>query len=240
MAKKSPKIEQPAHSPERSLAPEDFDVFYKQLAALRFPMDVAEVLEWRYVINHAVDDFVEPPLTPDYRQFRESLEAAVDSFSIDNKHHRERLVKILVMLREIHYAHSVRGRDAAAALRNNQSNNRRARTQSVYFGSFFLVAGIFSVILWLGGSEAQWFIKLLTGLCAYLTWDYFHSLPTLDREMSRLTQQLNEVLRKQIRSIDWKALIHKLSLLLGYKQISGVEVFQIDGDFAHNPQHTRH
>lgn len=240
MRKKSSKIQQSAQTPELSLAPEDFDVLYKKFAGLRFPMQVAEVLEWRYVINHAVDDFVLPPLTPDYRQFRESLETAVDSFSIDNKHQSDRLVKILVMLREIHYVHSVNGRDAAVALRNDQSNNRRARAQSVYLGSFFLVAGIFSAILWLGGNEAQWFIKAMTGLCVYLTWDYFHSLPTLDREMTRLTQQLNYVLRKQIKSIDWKMLIHKLSLLLGYKQISGVEVFPMDGDFAHSGQYTRH
>ena len=240
MAREPQQIQQSSKTPELSLAPEDFDVLYKRLTGLRFPMEVAEVLEWRYAINHAVDDFIEPPPLADYHQFRESLEAAVDSFSIENKRHRDRLLKILLMMREIHYVHSVRSRDAAVALRNDQTSNRRARTQSVYFGSFFLVASILSAILWVGGSEAPWFIKVMTGLCAYLAWDYFHSLPTLDREMTRLTQRLNEALRRQIKSIDWKMLIHKLSLLLGYKQIRGVEVFRMDGDFAHSGQYTRH
>jgi hypothetical protein len=54
---------------------------------------------------------------------------------------------------------------------------------------------------------------------------YFHSLPRLDREMEQHTLELNEVLRKRLDTLNWRTLIHKLSLLLGYKKIHGIEVF---------------
>ena len=224
-----------------SLTPQSFDTFYKTLAGLRFPMNVAEVLELRYLINHTVDDFTEPPLTPDYRQFRDTLQTAIDTFSIENRHHRERLVKILTMLREIHYVHTVNTRDASERLRLAQTANRKAHRQSIHFGLFFLVCAILGGIAWLGIPDWGWVAKIATVVCAYFAWDFFHSLPTLDREMKQLTRRLHNVFRRHIRSVDWKTLIHKLSLVLGYKQISGVEVFRMDGDSPYgNPHHTRH
>ena len=55
---------------------------------------------------------------------------------------------------------------------------------------------------------------------------YFHALPLLDREMERLTRDINDVLRKRVDTLNWRTLIHKLALLLGYKQIQGVDVFR--------------
>jgi len=34
------------------------------------------------------------------------------------------------------------------------------------------------------------------------------------------------VLRKRVDTLNWRTLIHKLALLLGYKQIQGVDVFR--------------
>ena len=43
---------------------------------------------------------------------------------------------------------------------------------------------------------------------------------------------LNLLLRQRVESINWRTLIHKLALLLGYKRIQGVEVFrQESADF---------
>lgn len=224
-----------------SLVPENFDAFYRTLMGLRFPINVAEVLDLRYLINHAVDEFTEPPLTPDYRQFREALQTAIDSFSIDNKHHSERLLKILTMMRQVHYMHSVKTRDASERLRRAQVDNRRAHQQSIYFGLVFLVSAFLGLAGWFGLPEPGWLLKAAAVACIYLTWDFFRSLPILNREMKRLTQELNAVLRGQIRSIHWKALIHKLALVLGYKQITGIEVFRMDDDLVHgNRRDTRY
>ena len=61
-----------------NLAPDSFHPFYVKFINLRFPMMVAHLLELRYLINHTVDGYTEPPLTPDYRQFRESLQGALE------------------------------------------------------------------------------------------------------------------------------------------------------------------
>jgi hypothetical protein len=211
-----------------SLAPQNFQSFYNRILGLRFPIDVAQVLEMRYLINHAVDRFHQPPLTPDYRQLREALQGAIDSFSIDKKHHRERLLKTLTMLRELHYIHSVNSRNAEVKMRGDLTDNRTARNRSMRYGLFCTVVTIVSSLLWLSLTETGWWIKLLTAASAYLAWDYFRSLSTLDREMEVLTLQLNDLLRRRVRSLNWKTLIHKLSLILGFKHVPGVEVFVMD------------
>lgn len=222
-----------------SLTPQNFQTFYNRIVGLRFPIDVAQVLELRFLINHAVDRYREPPRTPDYRQFREALQTAIDSFSIENKHHSERLLKTLAMLRELHYTHSINSRNTEIRLRTDLANNRAARTQSIRFGLFSVFTAVISAILWLSLTEAEWWIKLITAGSAYLAWDYFRSLSALDREMNLLTQQLNDVLRRRVQSLNWKTLIHKLSLILGFKHVPGVEVFRVDqsGDHTYSTQH---
>ena len=219
-----------------SLTPENFQQFYNKIIGLRFPLDVAQVLELRYLINHAVDNFYEPPLTPDYRHFREALQAAIDSFAIDSKRHSERLLKTMAMLRAMHYAHTVSSRNAEYKLREELADNRRARAQSVRYGLFWLFITILSGILWVALKEPGWVIKFFMVGSLYLSWDYFHSLPTLDREINSLGQQINDLLRRRVKSINWKTLIHKLSLLLGYKHITGIEVFRMDhsGDYTNS------
>ena len=105
----------------------------------------------------------------------------------------------------------------------------------------FLVGVTLGLGAWLGLHEPGWLIKIATAVCVYLTWDFFQSLLALNRDMKHLTRDLNDVLHRQIKAISWKALIHKLSLVLGYKQITGVEVFRMDGDLAYGDRHhTRH
>jgi hypothetical protein len=74
----------------------------------------------------------------------------------------------------------------------------------------------------------DWRIKALTGGFAVLAFSFFRGGAVMERETRRLTQQLNDVLRRRIHVIRWKTLIHKLALLLGYKRISGVEIFHSD------------
>ena len=73
-------------------------------------------------------------------------------------------------------------------------------------------------------------IAVVTLAAGYLAWDYFHSLPVLEREQKELNTELNNLLRVRVSNVDWKMLIHKLSLLMGFKKVSGIEVFNIEGD----------
>ncbi|HEY8431748.1 MAG TPA: hypothetical protein VIL20_25385, partial [Sandaracinaceae bacterium] len=50
------------------LTPDTFEPIYNTIIGLKFPVDVARVLELRYLINHAVDNYPEPAPTSDYRE----------------------------------------------------------------------------------------------------------------------------------------------------------------------------
>jgi len=131
-----------------NLTPDSLHAFYIKFINLRFPMKVEHLLELRYLINHSVDKYKEPPLTPDYRQFRESLQTAVDSF-IDNQRYSERMLKILSMLRDIHYTHSIRSRNEEARLRKALAANRKEHVRAVRYGLFFILVTVSFVIIWL-------------------------------------------------------------------------------------------
>ncbi len=215
-----------------NLTPSHFHTFYHSFMGLRFPLIVAEVLDLRYLINHAVDDFTEPPLTPDYRQFLESLEKALDSFGIENPRHRERLLKTLALIRELHVAHTLTSRDHEERLRLAMENNRLARRRALHAGVVYLLGALFSIGGWYLVDEAQWLVQVLTVLCGIESWRNFRALPRRDGDAQELHRQLNDVLRQRVNALNWKTLIHKLALVLGFKQIKGVEVFQMDADHS--------
>lgn len=202
--------------------------FYHTILALRFPIDVAHVLELRYLLNHAADAYVEPAPTADERQFHKALAAAIDSFGIKNTYHYERLIRILVMIQDLHAAHLRASRIAEISLRNALADIRDTRAKLVRHGLLSLLATIFAGMTWLASNDPGWTIQLLTLILAYLTWDCFRSLPSIDEQPEVLNPALNEVLRSRVESLNWKRLIHKLSLILGYKRIPGLEVFPID------------
>jgi hypothetical protein len=213
-----------------SLTPEQFHAFYTAFTTLRFPLDVAEVLDLRYLINHAVDEFTEPPLTPDYRQFRESLERALDSFNIDNARHHERMLKTLALMRELHVTHSLISRNTEDSLRAAIDHNRLTRRKTVRVGLAYLITGALSVAGWFTLPGVEWMVKLLTVLFALQSWSCFHRVPRIDAQAESLRQQLNDVLRQRVAALNWKTLIHKFALVLGFKQIDGVQVFLSNTD----------
>ena len=208
------------------LTTEGFPDFYARILALRFPISVAEVLELRDLINHSADVYEEPADIPQNREFRDSLESAIHSFGIENRHHCERLLGVLSMLRGMHYQHTIASRDAEQRLRRYQGENRTARAQSLRNGVIALIATAGAGLAWWVMANAGWPLQLFTLFSAVVALGYFHSLPLLERDMERVTGDLNEVLRKRVESLNWRTLIHKLALLLGYKKIEGVEVFR--------------
>lgn len=219
----------PAHNVSNlRVTSSDFPALYNALLSLRFPLQVSQVLELRFLINHAVDYYKQPPPTTENRSLEQALRAAIASFGVENERHRERLLKILSMIRDLHNTHLVDSRIAELSLRAALGDIRRARSQVVRHGLYSLIATIFAGLTWLGSVDPGWTIKLLTLGLAYMTWDSFHALPRLDDEPKFLTPALNEVLRLRVESVNWKRLIHKLTLILGYKQIPGIVVFRMD------------
>lgn len=221
-----------------TLTTRSFPDFYVRIAALRFPISVAEVLELRDLINHSADIYDEPPDAPQNREFRDSLENAIQSFGIENQHHCERLLRVLTMFRGMHYQHTIASRDSERRLRQRQADNRKTRRRNLRFGALALVAMIGGIAAWLTGMNNVWLAQAAALGSAMAALGYFHSLPRLDREMEQHTLELNEVLRKRVDTLNWRVLIHKLSLLLGYKKIHGIEVFA--PELAENSDKSRH
>ncbi len=211
---------------EYSLTAGTFPAFYNKITSIRFPIAVEEVLDLRSLINHTAESFEEPADSLQNREFQDSLLAAIHSFGIENRHHSERLVRLLTVVRGLHYQHVLDSRDAEQRLRTAQSDNRKARSCSVRYGTYALLVMAACAVGWFVMQQPGWPIRLLTLSFSILALDYFHSLPKLDRERDRYTKELNDVLRMRVDSLNWRTLIHKLSLILGYKQIKGIEVFR--------------
>jgi len=208
--------------------------FYRTLQSLRFPLQVEQVLDLRSTINLAIDTWQEPPLTRDHREFRERLERILEKADIDPRH-RERMLKLTALLRELHYEHSRQSSERELRLRDKRDENVYAQRQSRRVGVIWLLGGLTSALIWFFQAEAGWFVKLLTAGFAYLAFDYFHALPSLARRQEELRKELNDVLRVRIESIDWTALVHRLALVLGCKKEHGLEVFRLRTDSETDP-----
>lgn len=209
----------------RQLSANTFPTFYREVLRLRFPLEVAEVIEIRDTINHAAETFRAPRRSRRHRRFTRALGSIIDDVGIDSQHRTGKLVHILAMFRDLHYVNGFRSRHAELTLRQRQAANRNARRISKEYGFFALITATVFCLAWLGMSEPSWLIKAGAVILAYLSWDYFHSLTTLDREYESLAGKLDSVLRERIYIIDWDGLVHKLALILGYKRSEGVDVF---------------
>lgn len=214
-----------------TLTVESFPVFYKRITSMRFPIAVGEVLELRDLLNQSLEVFDQPADNPQSRDFKDSLLAAIHSFGIENDRHCKRLLNILAMVRDLHYYHSINSRDTDERLRRELAANREARAHSARYGLLSILATVVCGMAWIGVAEAALWLKLMTAGFAFFAWDYHHSLPSLDKEITKLTAELNDVLRNRVDTLNWKTLIHKIALILGFKQIRGVEVFR------RNPEH---
>ncbi len=208
--------------------------FHRALLTLRFPLLVEQVLDLRSAINLAVDSYIEQPLTRDHREFRDRLERVIEKAGIDSRH-RERLLKLTAMLRDLYYEHSRQSRDREQRLRDKLDENAFAQRQSRRIGVLWLLGSLTSGLIWIAQAEAGLFVKLLTAGFAYLAFDYFHSLPSLARRHEELRKDLNDLLRARVDSVDWSVTVHRLALVLGYKKESGLEVFRLRTDSETDP-----
>jgi hypothetical protein len=143
------------------------------------------------------------------------------------------MLKILSMLRDLHYTHSINSRNAETRLRESMAVNRAERDRCVRRGLVFILAAIACGIAGLAMKTSGSAVELAAAACGYVSWRYFHRLPGLDRQFEKLRLELNDVLRRRVRTLNWRTLIHKLALVLGYKRVPGVEVFHIESEHDH-------
>ncbi len=212
------------------LTPDSFPAFYFFLVSLRFPVPVSLVLDMRSVLHFTADVLPEPVGVPHYAAFRQALKRAVSSFGITEERHRERLLKVLVMLRGVHHAHTFQSRKAERHLRGLIEHQRRARQCCVRNTILAALSAAGCFLAWIAMPLPDWRIKLATAICALFALSFYRVIPAMDDEIVRLNQQLNDILRRRIQVLRWKTLIHKLALLLGYKRITGIEIFDPVGE----------
>ena len=210
--------------------PDCFYHLYRQLIGLRFPLDVAEILELRYLLNHAIDGAEIPQETRDWREFRDAREHDLDEIAVDKPAHRARMLRLLALVRELHYQHSIASRDMETSLRRALADNLKADRQSRRYGKVALFAALSAAVAWLGLNEPGWWVKIAAGVGFYLFCDYFYALSTLKRERALLGQSLDEVLTQRVSALNWKRLARNVALTLGYARNADVEAFLIDKD----------
>jgi hypothetical protein len=224
------------HLAKISASPESFSYFYKKLTGLRFPIDIAELLELRSLFNQTLDAMEEVPESRDFQHFRDARQAEIDTLKIEKKQHGQRLLKLLALIREFHFAHSLQSRDTENHLRKALADNHKARIRSIRYGQIAFIAALISALTWIAFSRG-WGMQILTIASVYLCGDYFYSLSILKRDEGELNQQLQELLQRRVKTLNWQVLTKNISLILGYAKISGVQTFLIDKE---NEQEERH
>jgi hypothetical protein len=198
---------------------------YRQIIGMRFPVEVADVLEIRASLNQAIDERDPKQVSNGLQQFNEAVYEAISQIGLKNERHIIRLTKLMSIFRDLHHSHNTRSRKHERSLRNQIKNNQEAKSRSIGYGLFTFVLVIVGLLSWMIAGNALWFIKAGIGLLAYMSFDYFMSLKTLKLEYDILNNELNMILRRRVQTIDWKSLLQKSAMLLGFKKISGVDVF---------------
>ncbi|HLQ25445.1 MAG TPA: hypothetical protein VK138_06125 [Acidiferrobacterales bacterium] len=224
------------HLAKISASPESFSYFYKKLIGLRFPIDVAEILELRSVFNQTLDAMEEVPESRDFRHFRDARQAEIDALKIEKKQHGQRLLKLLALIREFHFAHSLQSRDTENHLRKALADTHKACRRSIRYGQIAFIAALISALAGIAFNPG-WIMQILTIGLVYLSGDYFYSLSILKRDQVDIHRQLDELLKRRVKTLNWRVLTKNISLILGYAKISGVQAFLIDKE---NEQEERH
>ncbi len=218
-----------------AIAPELFPFFYRRLVSLRFPIDVGEILELRYLSHHLIDHAENDGLGREFGEFATARRSDMDVVGISKANHRERLAQLLLLVRDYHSAHAARSDSDEAKLRAEIERNHFAQRQSRHYaktaGSAALVAAASSFLL----SPPAILMQGLTIFLTYLSLDYFYSQSTLRREERLLSCELGEILRRRVRAVNWKAVVRQTGAILGYTRPLGGEAFRMDHEV--DPRH---
>lgn len=209
---------------------DSFPDFYRKFMCLRLPLDVAEVIDLRDVINQAAGEFTEPVPTEGHRRFVAGVRSEIDALGINRTDHRAKIIHILVMLRCLQQAHRATVRRTGRALCSGQRANRKARKLSIRYGIVLLLAAIVGLVAWLAIENVTWSVKAATVLLAYLAVDCFFSLTVLAQDYRRLTQAVEHLRGEEIRRFEWRILVKHVALILGYTHRFATEPFLVGAD----------
>lgn len=211
-----------------SIAPELFPFFYRRLVSLRFPIDVSEILELRYLSHHLIDHSENDGLGHEFGEFATARRRDMDAIGISKASHRERLGQLLLLVRGYHTAHAARSDAEEAKLRTDIERNHFAQRQSRHYaktaGVAAMVAAASSFLL----SPPAILTQGLTVFLTYLSLDYLYSQSALRREERILSRELGEILRQRVRAVNWRAVVRQTGAILGYTRPLGGEAFRMD------------
>lgn len=213
-------------------SPDKFSSFYRRLMALQFPLDVAVVLELRYLFNQTIDklrDNFEGDVS-NARAFTDARRADIELAGVRKAEHVERLLPLLSLLRDHHLRHCIASRNTESALRSSLAANARAQHQSRRYAKLSLIALGVATLVVLALAAGGLAPKLILLALAYLSFDYAYSLSILKREQRILERRLSEALDRHVRALDWRCLTRNIALILGYARDSKIETFLLDSD----------
>ncbi|MHB8253992.1 MAG: hypothetical protein ACYDEV_09930 [Acidiferrobacter sp.] len=209
-------------------SPDLFPLFYRELVRLRFPIDVAEILELRYLSHYVIDHAENDGQGYEFGEFAAHRGRDMDHVGIHKAGHRERLSQLLLLIRKYHADHTATSCASEARLRAALAENQFAQQQSKRYGKTAgvsaLIAAASSILL----SPPAVLMQGFTILLAYLSLDYLYSLSSLKREERRLGHELDEILRQRVRAINWKAVVRQTGAILGYTHPLGGEAFRME------------
>ncbi|WP_298139930.1 hypothetical protein [Acidiferrobacter sp.] len=209
-------------------SPDAFPFFYRRLVTLRFPIEVAEILEMRYLCQHAIDESGRYDRGDEWGEFTARRMADMDHIGVQKATHRERLSRLLLLFKDYHDLHKLRSMETEATLQAAWVDNCFAQERSTSYGK---TAGMAALIAAMGSlllSPRPLVLEGLTLLLAYVSVDSFYSLALLRRQQRRLNEQLSEILRRRVRMVNWRAVVRQTSAILGYTQPLGGEAFRLE------------
>ena len=209
-------------------SPDAFPFFYRRLVGLRFPIEVAEILEMRYLCHQAIDQTGRDDRDYEWGEFAASRMADMEHVGVQKPTHRERLSRLLRLLKDYYALHKAGSATAEDELRQALADNRfaqeRSRSYGKVAGAAALVATLSSLLL----SPPAVLMQGIAILLAYLSLDSFYGLSVLRREERRLNGQLSEVLRRRVRTVNWRAVVRQTGVILGYTTPVGGEAFRLE------------
>lgn len=218
------------HTGDLEFSPANFPVLYGKLAALDFPLPVAEILELRGVLNDAMDLRTENEAGLGRRRRLVALyHDQMVQMGVQQPKHRERLASLLGVLDELHTLHRRNTRETRRALEAEMDANHDARRCSVRIGLFMGILWTLVAALWWRDGSAGLLLKATWAAATYLSLDSFYSLALLNRQSRALTGMLRGQTLEEGDEVQWPLLVRNLALILGYARGQSAELaFTLD------------
>ena len=216
--KKQRRLQQNEALLQQHITVSNFPETYRKLVCLRFPLDVAEIIELRDMVNQSLERSDLFNTTPGFQDFAATLTDAIELSGVERQHHADKMVGILALFRELHYKHTLMSRNREIQLDQLREQNCESHENSGRFGVAALLTAIMGFIALLAVPESGWLLKGITIVSAIAALDFFQSRHIFEREQKILNDEFNTVLRERVDKINWGKLTSNLASILGYRK----------------------